>query len=40
VETGGHEALIAGGREYRRLYERQVLAQELEIEGRNNGRLE
>jgi len=30
VERGDHEALIAGGREYRRLYERQVLAQELE----------
>jgi ATP-binding cassette subfamily B protein len=33
VETGTHEALIAGGREYRRLYERQVLAQELGVEG-------
>jgi len=30
VETGNHEVLIAEGREYRRLYERQVLAQELE----------
>lgn len=30
VETGDHETLIAEGREYRRLYERQVLAQELE----------
>ena len=40
VETGDHETLIAGGREYRRLYERQVLAQELEREGWNNGRLE
>jgi len=30
VETGNHEALMTEGREYRRLYERQVLAQELE----------
>jgi ATP-binding cassette subfamily B multidrug efflux pump len=40
VETGGHEALIAGGREYRRLYERQVLAQELEIDKGSNGVME
>ena len=39
VETGRHEALIAEGRVYRRLYEKQVLAQELEREGWNNGRL-
>jgi ATP-binding cassette, subfamily B, multidrug efflux pump len=40
VETGDHAGLLAAGKEYARLYRRQLLAQELEIEGRNNGRLE
>ena len=40
VETGAHETLLAEGREYARLYRRQLLAQELETEERNNGRLE
>jgi ATP-binding cassette subfamily B multidrug efflux pump len=40
VELGDHETLLARGNQYARLYERQLLAQELEIEGRNNGRLE
>jgi ATP-binding cassette subfamily B protein len=40
VEKGDHETLIAGGREYRRLYERQVLAQELEIDKGSNGVME
>ncbi|MCK5204209.1 MAG: ABC transporter ATP-binding protein, partial [Desulfobacterales bacterium] len=31
VETGQHDALMAMGNEYARLYERQFLAQELEI---------
>ena len=31
VETGNHRTLIAKGNEYARLYERQFLAQELEI---------
>jgi ATP-binding cassette, subfamily B, multidrug efflux pump len=39
VERGDHETLLAGGKEYARIYERHLLAQELEIEGRNNGRL-
>jgi ATP-binding cassette subfamily B multidrug efflux pump len=39
VEMGDHATLMAGGREYARLYERQMLAQELEIEAKNNGRL-
>lgn len=40
VETGDHETLLAQGKEYARLYQRQLLAQELEIEGRNSGRPE
>jgi ATP-binding cassette, subfamily B, multidrug efflux pump len=40
VELGDHESLLAGGSEYARLYERQLLAQELEIEGRHNGVME
>jgi ATP-binding cassette subfamily B multidrug efflux pump len=39
VEMGDHATLMAGGREYAKLYERQMLAQELEIEAKNNGRL-
>jgi len=35
VELGDHQTLLETGREYPRLYQRQVLAQELEIEGRN-----
>jgi ATP-binding cassette, subfamily B, multidrug efflux pump len=37
IETGTHGTLLAEGKEYARLYQRQLLAQELEIEGRNNG---
>jgi ATP-binding cassette subfamily B multidrug efflux pump len=37
VETGDHETLLTRGNGYARLYERQLLAQELEIEGRNDG---
>jgi ATP-binding cassette, subfamily B, multidrug efflux pump len=37
LETGDHATLLAEGKEYARLYQRQLLAQELEIEGRNNG---
>jgi len=37
VETGDHQTLIEKGKEYGRLYERQRLEQELEIEQRNNG---
>jgi ATP-binding cassette subfamily B protein len=37
VETGDHQTLIEKGKEYSRLYERQRLEQELEIEPRNNG---
>jgi ATP-binding cassette subfamily B protein len=37
VETGDHQTLIEKGKEYARLYERQRLEQELEIEPRNNG---
>jgi hypothetical protein len=37
---GDHQTLLETGKEYPRLYQRQVLAQELEIEGRNHGRLE
>ena len=37
VETGTHPALIERGKEYSRLYERQRLEQELEMETRNNG---
>jgi len=37
VETGDHQTLIEKGKEYARLYERQRLEQELEIETRNNG---
>jgi ATP-binding cassette subfamily B protein len=37
VETGDHQTLIEEGKEYARLYERQRLEQELEIEHRNNG---
>jgi ATP-binding cassette subfamily B protein len=40
VELADHQTLLETGREYPRLYQRQVLAQELEIEGRNNGRME
>ncbi|MEJ2725580.1 MAG: ABC transporter ATP-binding protein [Deltaproteobacteria bacterium] len=40
VEIGDHQRLLETGREYPRLYQREVLAQALEIEGRNNGRLE
>ncbi len=39
VETGDHQTLIEKGKEYSRLYERQRLEQELEIEPRNEGRL-
>jgi ATP-binding cassette subfamily B multidrug efflux pump len=39
VETGDHQTLIEKGKEYSRLYERQRLEQELEIESRNEGRL-
>jgi ATP-binding cassette subfamily B protein len=37
AETGDHQTLIEKGKEYARLYERQKLEQELEIETRNNG---
>ena len=37
VETGDHATLLAAGKEYARLYQRQLLAQELETEERNNG---
>jgi len=37
VETGNHQTLIEKGKEYARLYERQRLEQELELEPRNNG---
>ena len=37
VETGDHQTLIGKGKEYARLYERQRLEQELELETRNNG---
>lgn len=37
VETGEHQTLLEKGKEYARLYERQRLEQELEIEPRNNG---
>jgi ATP-binding cassette, subfamily B, multidrug efflux pump len=40
VESGDHGTLLAEGREYARLYQRQLLAQELEKEERNNGRPE
>jgi ATP-binding cassette, subfamily B, multidrug efflux pump len=40
VETGDHATLLAAGKEYARLYRRQLLAQELEAEERNNGRPE
>jgi ATP-binding cassette subfamily B protein len=36
-ETGEHQALLQKGKEYAKLYERQRLEQELEIEPRNNG---
>jgi ATP-binding cassette subfamily B protein len=36
VETGDHPMLIESGKEYSRLYERQRLEQELELETRNN----
>ena len=32
VEKGDHRSLMAKGAEYARLYERQIIAQELEIE--------
>jgi len=31
LETGKHTTLIEAGNEYARLYERQLIAQELEI---------
>jgi len=37
VEMGEHQMLLEKGKEYARLYERQRLEQELEIEPRNNG---
>ena len=37
AEMGEHETLLQNGKEYARLYERQRLEQELEIEQRNNG---
>jgi len=37
AETGDHQTLLQKGKEYPRLYERQQLEQELEIEQRNNG---
>jgi ATP-binding cassette subfamily B multidrug efflux pump len=40
VEMGDHGTLMDAGREYAKLYERQMLAQELEIETKKNGRLE
>ena len=40
VETGDHDTLLAEGREYARLYRRQLLAQELETEERHNGKME
>jgi ABC-type multidrug transport system fused ATPase/permease subunit len=36
-ETGEHQGLLQKGKEYAKLYERQRLEQELEIEPRNNG---
>jgi ATP-binding cassette subfamily B protein len=40
VETGTHQALIERGKEYSRLYERQRLEQELEMEPGNSGERE
>lgn len=40
VETGGHQTLLEKGKEYARLYERQRLEQELELETRNDGQGE
>ena len=40
VETGGHQTLLEKGKEYSRLYERQRLEQELELETRNDGQGE
>jgi ATP-binding cassette subfamily B protein len=37
AEQGEHQELLQKGKEYARLYERQRLEQELEIEQRNNG---
>jgi len=37
LETGDHPTLIEKGKEYAKLYERQRLEQELEIETSNNG---
>ena len=37
AEMGEHQTLLQKGKEYARLYERQRLEQELEIEQRNNG---
>jgi len=37
LETGDHPTLIEKGKEYTKLYERQRLEQELEIETSNNG---
>jgi ATP-binding cassette subfamily B protein len=39
-ETGEHQALLQKGKEYAKLYERQRLEQELEIEQRNDGIVE
>jgi ATP-binding cassette subfamily B multidrug efflux pump len=40
VEMGDHATLMAGGREYAKLYERQMLAQELEITEVRNSKYE
>ena len=40
VETGEHQTLLQKGKEYARLYERQRLEQELEIEPGNERRME
>jgi len=40
AEMGGHQTLLQKGKEYARLYERQQLEQELEVEQRNNGTVE
>ena len=37
AEMGEHQTLLQKGKEYARLYERQRLEQELEVEQRNNG---
>ena len=40
VETGDHGTLLTGGKEYARLYQRQLLAQELEVEQGSIGVME